>query len=115
MHLSAGLAFGLMDVPLRWALTAAVAYELVEHVEERRQRGQRLFVSSGPDVALSSVLDAVALAVGHGHRWNETRLPRRCRRLGLARRDAPRSRGRERPTAEGRESGQEPRRGRPTL
>lgn len=74
VHFSAGLALGLMNVPPRWALAAAVAYELVEHVAESRRWGQRLFVTSGPEVALNSVLDTVVLAVGHrlGRRWNDT-------------------------------------------
>ena len=74
VHVSAGLAFGLMNVPLRWALAAAVAYELVEHVAESRQWGQRLFVTSGPEVVLNYVLDTVVFAVGHelGRRWNDT-------------------------------------------
>jgi hypothetical protein len=74
VHLSTGLALGLMDVPLRWALTAAVAYELVEQHAERRPWGQRLFVTSGPEVKPNSVLDVVVLAVGHGlgQRWNRS-------------------------------------------
>ncbi len=74
VHLSAGLALGLVNAPLRWALTAAVAYELVEQVVERQRWGQRLFAASGPEVALNAVLDTAAFAAGHrlGQRWNAT-------------------------------------------
>ena len=74
VHLSAGLALGLMNVPLRWALSAAVAYELAEQVFERSESGQEFFQTSGPEVAPNSVVDAVVFAVGHwlGRKWNET-------------------------------------------
>ena len=40
VHLSAGLALGLTDVPRRWALAASVAYEVAEQVFERRDWGK---------------------------------------------------------------------------
>lgn len=74
VHLSMGLALGLMEVPLRWALTASVAYELAEQVFERREWGKELFVTSGPESLPNAVVDSVALLAGHclGRMWNET-------------------------------------------
>ncbi len=74
VHLSAGLALGLMQVPFRSALVVSALYEGVEQVMERHVAGQRLFNTSGPEAALNSALDLVALALGHriGTWWNET-------------------------------------------
>jgi hypothetical protein len=73
VHLSAGLALGLMEVPRRWALAASVAYELAEQVFEREEWGEELFETSGPESLPNAVMDSVALLVGHwlGRRWNE--------------------------------------------
>ena len=74
VHFSTGLALGLMDVPLRWALSAAVAYELGEQVFERLDSGKAFFKTSGPEVVPNAILDAVVLVAGHrlGQKWNET-------------------------------------------
>lgn len=74
VHFAAGLALGLVDAPLRPALAAAVAYEVVEQVVERQAFGRRLFKTSGPEVAANVVVDVAVLVVGHrlGARWNAT-------------------------------------------
>ena len=75
VHLSAGLAAGLMEVPLRWALPAAVAYEFGEQVFERFEIGQDFFRTSGPETIPNAIVDTVVFAVGHrlGRKWNRTR------------------------------------------
>jgi len=74
VHLSAGLAFGLMNVPIRWALSAAVAYELAEQVFQRFDWGQEFFKTSGPEVVPNAIVDTAIFAVGHwlGRKWNES-------------------------------------------
>jgi hypothetical protein len=74
VHLSWGLALGLMGVPLRRALTAAVAYEVAEQVFERRDWGQALFVTSGPETLTNALVDTAVFVVGHtlGTGWNAT-------------------------------------------
>lgn len=74
VHLGSGLALGLMDVPLPWALAASVAYEVVEQVAERREWGKTLFRTSGPETAPNAAVDLVALVIGHrlGAAWNRT-------------------------------------------
>ncbi|MEL6770140.1 MAG: hypothetical protein AAFP18_03665 [Bacteroidota bacterium] len=72
VHLSTGLAMGLMDIPFKWAFTAAVAYEVVEQIFERVPVGQTFFRVSGPEVIENSVVDVVVFAAGHwlGTKWN---------------------------------------------
>ncbi len=74
VHLSAGLALGLLDVPLRRSLAAAAVYELAEQVFERTESGQGFFRTSGPEVVLISAVDLAVLVAGHwlGQRWNAT-------------------------------------------
>lgn len=74
VHFSTGLALGLMDVPLRWALSGAIAYELAEQVFERHEYGKAFFKTSGPEVALNAIVDTAVLVIGHrlGQQWNET-------------------------------------------
>lgn len=74
VHLSSGLAMGLMAVPLRWALLSAAAYEVIEQLVEREEWGQEMFESSGPETALNALADVAVFAVGHwfGSRWNRT-------------------------------------------
>lgn len=75
VHAASGLAMGLMDIPLRWALLAAVSYEVIEQGAERREWGQELFETSGPEVIPNAVTDVVVFALGHwlGTRWNARR------------------------------------------
>lgn len=74
IHFSAGLAFGLMNIPLRWAVAASVFYELAEQVFERREWGQQLFATSGPESVPNAIVDTAVLVAGHrlGALWNET-------------------------------------------
>lgn len=72
VHFSTGLALGLMNVPLRWAMTVSLAYELVEQLFERREWGQELFETHGPESLPNAVVDSAVLLLGHrlGRRWN---------------------------------------------
>lgn len=74
VHFSAGLAIGLMGIPLRWTLPAAVAYEFVEQLLERKRFGQELFKTSGPEHVGNAMLDVGVFAAGHrlGEAWNAT-------------------------------------------
>ena len=47
VHFSAGLAVGLMAVPLRWTLPLAVTYEVLEQLLERKRFGQALCNTAG--------------------------------------------------------------------
>lgn len=74
VHFSAGLALGLVDVPLRGALPVAVAYEVAEQYVERQRWGADFFETSGPETLVNAAVDLIALAVGQrlGALWNET-------------------------------------------
>lgn len=74
VHFGTGLALGLMEIPLRTSLTAAVAYEAVEQVLERRRIGQELFEVSGPESIPNATVDVAVFLAGHllGRRWNRT-------------------------------------------
>lgn len=74
VHFAAGLAAGLVEMPRRPVLGMAVAYEVIEQILERREVGQELFETSGPEKAANAVVDVAVLAVGHelGRRWNRT-------------------------------------------
>lgn len=74
VHFSAGLAIGLMAIPLRWTLPVAVAYEVIEQLLERKRFGQELFNTAGPEKAGNAVLDVAVFAAGHrlGEAWNAT-------------------------------------------
>lgn len=73
VHLSAGLAFGLMNVPSRWAVGAAVVYEVGEQWAERRAWGKRFFDTQGPEVLPNAIVDTLIFMVGHrlGELWND--------------------------------------------
>lgn len=74
VHFSAGLALGLMAVPLRWTLPLAVGYEVLEQLLERKRMGQELFETSGPETVPNAVMDVAVFVAGHlaGTRWNDT-------------------------------------------
>jgi hypothetical protein len=74
VHFSAGLAVGLMAIPLRWTLPMAVAYEVIEQLLERKRFGQELFNTSGPEKVGNAILDVGVFAAGHhlGEVWNAT-------------------------------------------
>jgi hypothetical protein len=75
VHLSAGLAAGLVKVPRTWALAAAFAYELTEQYLERTRFGQDLFETRGPESVPNAVIDTGAFMAGHwlGSLWLRTR------------------------------------------
>jgi hypothetical protein len=77
VHLSAGLAMGLMNVPLRYAMTLSFAYEIAEQFFERHQVGQAFFATSGPESVPNAIVDSIALLAGHrlGQLWNRTGAP----------------------------------------
>lgn len=72
VHFAAGLALGLMDAPFTPSMAAAVAYEGAEQVFERKEWGQELFHTSGPEILMNAVVDVVVFALGHrmGTWWN---------------------------------------------
>ena len=74
VHLSSGLAMGLMDLPLEKSLGVALGYELVEQFVEREEWGQELFETSRPERPGNAVMDLLAFGVGHwlGSLWNRT-------------------------------------------
>ena len=74
VHLSAGLALGLMNAPRGPALAAAAAYELVEQLAERREWGQDVFETAGPETLPNAIVDLAVFALGHwlGSAWNRT-------------------------------------------
>lgn len=77
IHLTSGMAFGLTDIPFRWAIGLSVAYEVVEQYAERRGWGKSFFRTAGPESLPNAVVDIVVFAVGHrlGARWNATGSP----------------------------------------
>lgn len=81
VHLAAGLALGLINVPLRWAIPASLAYEAAEQVLERHEPGQAFFATSGPESMPNALVDTIALFIGHrlGRRWNRTGRARHSR------------------------------------
>lgn len=74
VHLAAGLAAGLMNVPLAAAVAASLAYEIAEQFFERQRWGQELFETSGPESPANAVVDTAVFFAGHvlGRLWNET-------------------------------------------
>jgi hypothetical protein len=74
VHFGAGLAAGLVAIRFPTALAAAVAYEAVEQLLERKEVGKELFNTSGPETVPNALVDVAAFALGHelGHRWNQT-------------------------------------------
>lgn len=77
VHFSAGLALGLIDFPVRWALSASLVYEAAEQVFERKRWGQRFFKISRAESLPNAILDSTLFLVGHrlGTRWNQTGRP----------------------------------------
>ena len=77
VHLSAGLALGLLDVALSRALPGAVVYEVFEQVFERSRAGRVFFRTPGPESFPNVLVDVAVFAVGHalGRRWNATGPP----------------------------------------
>ncbi len=74
VHLSAGLAMGLMEVGLGRALLGAIAYEAIEQVVERNDAGKAFFQTAGPEGLYNVAVDVAVFVVGHalGREWNAT-------------------------------------------
>lgn len=74
VHFGTGLAAGLTETPLRWAMLAAVAYEVIEQYAERRDDVQKLFRISGAERLPNVAVDLVVFAAGHwlGKAWNRS-------------------------------------------
>lgn len=74
IHFASGLAAGLVEMPYRWLLALALAYEAVEQVVERRDFGKRFFETSGPESLSNALVDLAAVTLGHqlGRAWNKT-------------------------------------------
>jgi hypothetical protein len=74
VHFATGLAAGLADVDRGPALGAAILYELLEQDLERRDLGQDVFNSSGPEIIANATADVILFAAGHflGALWNRT-------------------------------------------
>jgi len=75
VHLAAGLAAGLIEIPAAPALLGAIVYELVEQDIERSGLGKALFRTSGPERGLNAVADVALFALGQrlGRAWNRTK------------------------------------------
>jgi hypothetical protein len=74
VHLAAGLAAGLVEMPFVRAMGAAIGYEAAEQWFERSPFGQDFFEVSGPEHPANAALDIAIFALGHwlGDRWNRT-------------------------------------------
>ena len=74
VHFGAGLALGLVNMPMRWSIAAAVAYELVEQYVERSEEGKEFFDTTGAEVIPNAIFDLAVFAAGHqlGQMWNRT-------------------------------------------
>lgn len=72
VHFSAGLAAGLMRLPLQMVMPTAFAYELVEQVLERHRLGREVFKTAGPESPGNAITDIALFALGHwmGEAWN---------------------------------------------
>ncbi|MDX1492869.1 MAG: hypothetical protein R3253_02255 [Longimicrobiales bacterium] len=75
VHFAAGLACGLVEIPLRTVLPLAAAYELAEQELEASDVGQELLETSGPESVGNAIVDVAVFALGHqlGRRWNRTK------------------------------------------
>lgn len=65
VHVAAGVAAGILRVPLGPALVGAVGYEVVEQAIERTRAGQRFFGSNGPESLANATVDVLVFGLGH--------------------------------------------------
>lgn len=74
VHFSMGLAAGLMKLPFAPVMTAAVAYELIEHAFEDSEYGKKFFDISGPETTANAAVDLGVFAVGYwlADKWNRS-------------------------------------------
>jgi len=79
VHFGTGLAAGLMDIPKRISIPAAVLYEIFEQYAERTEWGEEIFETRGPETLPNVAMDLVAFALGQwaGEKWNSTGRRRR--------------------------------------
>ena len=64
VHGAAGLAAGLLGLPVWASVAAATVYEVVEGQFERPPRGQAFFHTSGPESLANQLADVALFAVG---------------------------------------------------
>lgn len=64
VHGAAGLAAGLLGLPIWASVAAATVYEVVEGQFERTPRGQAFFHTAGPESLSNQVADVALFAVG---------------------------------------------------
>lgn len=78
VHFGVGLATGLARIPLRWSVMGAIAYEVLEQYAERRDWGNELFETQGPETRENLAMDVAAFILGAkaGEAWNRTENPR---------------------------------------
>lgn len=72
VHTSTGLACGLVHMNFWAALSAAVAYEVIEQYVERTGAGNRFFRISRPESGVNVVVDLAVFSLGYfwGRKWN---------------------------------------------
>jgi hypothetical protein len=79
VHLTSGLAAGLMGFNFGPSMLAATAFDVAEHFVESHAIGQKFFNTSGPESTGNVVVDLILFAAGWklGNLWNETGTPRK--------------------------------------
>jgi len=84
VHATSGLALGLTDVSFFASITAAILFDVFEHLFERSKYGQRFFNTSGPESWGNVITDLVLFSGGWwlGNRYNQTGKPSRVRNFG---------------------------------
>lgn len=72
VHLTSGLALGLIGVKFIPSMIAAGVFDVVEHVAESHDLGKRFFNTSGPESAGNIAVDLLLFAAGWklGEMWN---------------------------------------------
>lgn len=74
VHAGMGLAVGLVDIPLSWALAGSLAYEIIERPFEMADFGKNFFNVSKPENFGNRLADVVVfmIAAEAGRRWNRS-------------------------------------------
>ena len=74
VHGSAGLAFGLVNVPFKYTFVTAIVWDIFEHFFEKSRFGQRFFKTSGPESFGNVASDTVLFLFGWylGQKYNST-------------------------------------------
>lgn len=63
-HVGAGLGLGLIGVSRRWAVGAALAYEVIEYAHEY-PKGSELFGTKRPESIVNAVTDVAVFWLGY--------------------------------------------------